>query len=68
MTTSNNLEVRNAQVFGDSWALGQVSRIISIIELNKYFLVYLFTQSFYSYRKIYLDNTILCHICIVIHN
>ncbi|KAM7328139.1 hypothetical protein ACRRTK_012231 [Alexandromys fortis] len=23
MTTSNNLEVRNAQVFGDSWALGQ---------------------------------------------
>lgn len=25
MTTSNNLEVRNAQVFGDSWALGQVS-------------------------------------------
>lgn len=27
MTTSNNLEVRNAQVFGDSWALGQVSGI-----------------------------------------
>uniref|UniRef100_A0A2K6GUH7 Otogelin like n=1 Tax=Propithecus coquereli TaxID=379532 RepID=A0A2K6GUH7_PROCO len=25
MTTSNNLEVRNAQVFGDSWALGQVN-------------------------------------------
>ncbi|MBZ3881922.1 Otogelin-like protein [Sciurus carolinensis] len=24
MTTSNNLEVRNAQVFGDSWALGQI--------------------------------------------
>ncbi|EPQ18898.1 Phosphotidylinositol phosphatase PTPRQ [Myotis brandtii] len=23
MTTSNNIEVRNAQVFGDSWALGQ---------------------------------------------
>ncbi|EDM16766.1 rCG48779 [Rattus norvegicus] len=24
MTTSNNIEVRNAQVFGDSWALGQI--------------------------------------------
>lgn len=25
LTTSNNMEVRNAQVFGDSWVLGQVS-------------------------------------------
>lgn len=32
MTTSNNIEVRNAQVFGDSWALGQVS-----LKLNTFF-------------------------------
>lgn len=57
MTTSNNLEVRNAQVFGDSWALGQVSRIY-VLQNLKNILVYL---SFYSHRNIYLDNTILCH-------
>ncbi|XP_073940124.1 otogelin-like protein isoform X9 [Castor canadensis] len=32
MTTSNNLEVRNAQVFGDSWALGQCADTVEIMK------------------------------------